>query len=122
MERKYIKAKLLLYLVIALAVTPVGAEELGIDVFSPRPLNLALRILAEQIKCIITYEDPPYLCENDVWLPDDVWFPDDDHVSRTPCGGPLSYSYNTDQVQVRLTPSLDHGPPNLRWILNLLFA
>lgn len=23
---------------------------------------------------------------------------------------------------LRLTPSLDHGPPNLRWILNLFFA
>lgn len=47
-------------------------------------------------------------------------FPDYDMYWYDP---PLLLNYNCGITSIlRLTPSLDHGPPNLRWILDLLFA
>ena len=75
----------------------VSADELGIDVYGKTPLNYALRLLTEQINTVITYEDLPYLCKDDI-----------NQNLRAPRGGLLSYTYDVDQDPKAIIEGLLH--------------
>ena len=82
-------------MVILLAVMPpvsvIAYEVLGIDVISSRPMAEATTALAEQLGCVITYEDPPFQHESDVT----PTFPGSEGL--IPSSGEISYDYEKAQ-------------------------
>jgi len=51
---------ILAVIIFLLSRPPAAVETLGLDVVSSRPMGEAVIALAEQLGCIITYEDPPF--------------------------------------------------------------